>query len=88
MYYNCLFRNATSYADNLNKDYKGEAYFGITDMAKAFTTTTTTTKPKATTTRNTNPTTSATTTAYNYATKIAFTKKDVTLYPDNNNPGI
>ena len=64
------------------KKYKGEAYFGITDMAKAFTTTT---KP---TTRNTTPTTSATTTAYNYATKIAFTKKDVTLYPDNSNPGI
>ena len=61
------------------KKYKGEAYFGITDMAKAFTTTT---KPTATTT------TSATTTAYNYATKIAFTKKDVTLYPDNSNPGI
>ena len=59
MYYNCLFRNATSYADNLNKDYKGEAYFGITDMAKA-----TTTKP------------------------TAFTEKDVTLYPDNSNPGI
>ena len=68
------------------KKYKGEAYFGITDMTKAFTTTTT--KPTATTTRNTTPTTSATTTAYNYATKIAFTKKDVTLYPDNNNPGI
>ena len=67
------------------KKYKGEAYFGITDMAKAFTTTT---KPTATTTRNTTPTTSATTTAYNYATKIAFTKKDVTLYPDNSNPGI
>ena len=62
MYYNCLFRNATSYADNLNKDYKGEAYFGITDMAKAFNTTTT--KP------------------------TAFTQKDVTLYPDNSNPGI
>ena len=62
MYYNCLFRKADSYADNLNKDYEGEAYFGITDMAKAFTTTTT--KP------------------------TAFTKKDVTLYPDNSNPGI